>query len=126
MTILQQLVIRKGDRLPSFVARIVDEDGVPFQLADTDMVTMRLTRIAPLSAAEPLNDASWTTGDRIVATVPDVPGAIRFDWQPGDVSMDPGTFEVTVTVDDGAGVRTTVPTYRQTFLVVRPSVPDPS
>lgn len=111
----QTLRIRQGDRLPTLVAQIVDDLGEIIDLTGhTAWLSTRKTESA--------NGGGDWSGQRQTLIIDYQEGLISYDWQVDDtLTADPGTYELNVAIVSDATGHTvvTVPTNRDTFLVVR-------
>ena len=104
----------RGNRLPSLVAQIVDEFGVPLDLTDRK-VRLSLRRTAGIVE----NTADWVT-ERDVLVQDAASGSIYYDVQPGDMDTNPGEFELVIKVYDASdNLLLTVPTERDVFVIIR-------
>jgi hypothetical protein len=111
----QVLRIRQGDRLPTLVAQIVDDLG---EIIDLTGHTAWLSTRKVQSA----NGGGNWSNQRQTLIIDYVAGLISYDWQKEDTfTSDPGTYEFNVSIVSDATdeVVVTVPTNRDTFLVVR-------
>jgi hypothetical protein len=114
----QYLTIRQGDRLPTLAAQIVNDKGEAIDLTDhTAWLSTR--KVGAATGAGPWSNMRQTL------IINYVEGIISYDWQIEDtLTTDPGDYELNVSViSDATGeIVVTVPTNRDTFLVVRTSV----
>ena len=114
----QYLRLRQGDRLPTLVAQIVDDLGEIIDLTGhTAWLSTRKTQSAD-------GGGNWSN-QRQTLIIDYLQGLISYDWQEDDtLTSDPGTYEFNVSIVSDATGETvvTVPTNRDTFLVVRSKV----
>jgi hypothetical protein len=113
----QYLTLRQGDRIPTLVAQVVDDEGDIIDL--TGHTAWLSTR-----KVESANGGGNWSNDRQTLIIDYVNGLISYDWQIEDtLFVDPGTYELNLSiVSDATGeVVVTVPTNRDTFLIIRSS-----
>ena len=114
----QRLRMRATDRLPSIIAQIVDDQGVPVDLTDS-RVYLTTRRVAGVS--DPERGYEWSNILQVLIVDPPI-GVIYYDLQPGDTDANPGEFELMVLVIFPDGTQLNVPTVSNCRIVVRDSV----
>lgn len=114
----QTLTIRQGDRLPSIVVQVIDEFNEAVALTGQDAY-LAIRRIESGDGGDIWNDPIQTL------ILDEAQGIVSYDWQLVNTEAAlPGTYEFVVNlVDRTTGkLDLTVPTTRDTFIAIRPSV----
>lgn len=106
--------LRVSDRLPSFVAQVVDDRGNPVDLTDA-VARVSARRIAGRSAD---GTYDWT-GPFDAQIVDATEGVVYYDWQPEDTVTYPGVFHlvIIITFSDDTGL--VVPTDQPVKVTLR-------
>jgi len=115
----QFISIRQADRLPSIVMQVVDEFGTPIDLTDK-------TAWLVVRKIESGNGGGTWGIPRQTLIFDYEQGVVVYDWQESDTATsDPGTYELVIEIRFANGdLDFTVPTRRDSFIVVRSAVVD--
>lgn len=115
-----RIELRRGDRLPSIVVQLVDDQNVPIDLTGAAVfVTARRRTGKPIA---PWYN-SWTTGRQCL--IIDAPnGIVYYDLQPADTVTNPGQFDLACLIRFGDGSEITVPTEPETTVELGDQIGD--
>ena len=110
---VQRQHMRRNDTLPGLVCQIVDEYDTPIDLTDA-YVEISARRVS----GSMMHNPDWTAPFTAQVTS-ELDGLIYYDFQPGDMAVDIGEFELVATVYDSVGnVMVSAPTAGTTYLEV--------
>lgn len=113
----QELSIRAGDRLPSLVAEIIDDQGRPVALSGGDRVFLSTRRLTGV----PVVGNDWQVAREVL--IIDRPDARwYYDFQSYDTDTNPGLFELVVLIKFANGTELTAPTRSNCRVHVRDKV----
>jgi hypothetical protein len=116
----QNLTIRKGDRLPTFIVQILGEFNDPIDLTGC----RAFGSLRRVSSGE--GGSAWGGGIEMLV-LDSVQGIVSYDWQEFDTAFAfPGKYEISIVLRDAVTgqQKFTVPTERNTYIDIRSSVVD--